>query len=239
MKLDIAKRRRVMERSKLLGHCICDPKRSCPCDVFTKLGICPCAGERVEMLDPSEVRLTQLVSSTGCASKIPAADLDAVLSRLPTVDDPNVLCGVAAADDAAIYRLVDGVHLVQTVDVFTPWGDEPRLFGRRGAANCLSDVYAMGGVPRTALSIVSFPSDTLPSEVLFQMLCGAMETLGEAGVALIGGHSIKDDEIKLGFAITGLVDPKVAAMLDKPQPGDLLVLTKPLGTGVLTFANQI
>ncbi|HOK77712.1 MAG TPA: selenide, water dikinase SelD [Verrucomicrobiota bacterium] len=239
MKIDLAKRRRVMERSRFLGHCICDPKRACPCDVFTNHGICPCAGERPDPVDVSQVKLTKLVRNAGCASKIPPAELDAVLSRLPSVTDPNVICGMAAGDDAAIYRIADGLHLVQTVDVFTPCVDDPHAFGRICAANCLSDVYAMGGVPRTALSIVAFPSDTLSAEVLFRMLEGAMKTLAEAGVALVGGHSVKDEEIKLGFAITGLIDPAVAAALEHPQPGDLLVLTKPLGTGVLAFAEQI
>lgn len=239
MKVDLAKRRAVMERSMRLGHCICEPRRSCPCDVFRTQGICPCAGERPEPVDVAQIKLTALVHNAGCASKIPPGDLEAVLQRLPRVDDPAVVSGLAAADDAGIYRIAENLCIVQTVDVFTPCVDDPHLFGRICAANCLSDIYAMGGVPRTALSIVSFPSDTIHGEVMYRMLLGAMETLAEAGVALIGGHSIKEDEIKLGFAITGLIDPAVAAALDRPQPGDVLVLTKPLGTGVLTFAQQI
>jgi selenide,water dikinase len=239
MKVDYAKRRRVMERSKLLGHCLCDVRRPCPCDVFRDDGICPCAGERPDPVDLSEVRLTQQVRNAGCASKIAPGDLDAVLSRLPPVEDPAVISGLAAGDDAAIYRITDGVCLVQTVDVFTPCVDDPRLFGRICAANCLSDIYAMGGEPRTALSVMGFPSEKLPGEVMFQMLAGAMETFGEAGVALVGGHSVKDDEIKLGFAITGLIDPRVAAGLERLEAGNALVLTKPLGTGVLNFCQQI
>jgi selenide,water dikinase len=165
--------------------------------------------------------------------------LDTILARLPAVEDPAVISGLAAADDAAIYRISDSLCLVQTVDVFTPCVDDPRLFGRICAANCLSDIYAMGGEPRTALSVLAFPSEKLSGEVIFQMLAGAMETFKEAGVALVGGHSVKDDEIKLGFAITGLIDPAVAAGLEKPNAGDALVLTKPLGTGVLTFCQQI
>lgn len=239
MKIDLAKRRRVMERSQQLGHCICDPRRPCPCDVFREDRYCPCAGERPEAIDLSQLRLTQRVHNAGCASKIAPADLDAVLSRLPTVRDPAVISGLAAADDAAIYRIQDDLCLVQTVDVFTPCVDDPRLFGRICAANCLSDIYAMGGQPRTALSILAFPSETLDGEVMFQMLSGAMETLAQAGVALVGGHSIKDEEIKLGFAITGLIDPAVAAALETPRPGDVLVLTKPLGTGILSFGRQV
>ncbi len=239
MKIDFAKRRRVMERSQRLGHCICDVRRPCPCDLLREQNLCPCAGERPDGVETAEVKLTQFVRNAGCASKIAPADLDAALARLPTVEDPAVICGLAAADDAAIYRIADDLCLVQTVDVFTPCVDDPRLFGRICAANCLSDIYAMGGEPRTALSVLAFPSERLPGEIIYQMLAGAMEIFQEAGVALVGGHSVKDDEIKLGFAITGLIHPAVAAALDKPKAGDALVLTKPLGTGVLVFCRQI
>jgi selenide, water dikinase len=239
MKIDFAKRRRVMERSQLLGHCICDVRRPCPCDVLIQQNICPCAGERPEPADVAQVKLMDYVRNAGCTSKISPADLDAVLARLPEVKDPAVISGLAAADDAAIYRISENLCLVQTVDVFTPCVDNASLFGKICAANCLSDIYAMGGTPRTALSVLAFPTEKLPGEIVFQMLAGAMETFEEAGVALVGGHSVKDDEIKLGFAITGLIDPAVASALEKPNAGDVLVLTKPLGTGVLTFARQI
>jgi selenide, water dikinase len=238
-KSDPAKRREVMERSMRLGHCICEPRRLCPCEVFRDQGICPCAGERPDPVDLSELRLTRLVRNAGCASKIAPTDLEAVLKRLPAVNDSAVVSGLAAGDDAAIYRIRDDLCLVETVDVFTPCVDDPLLFGRICAANCLSDIYAMGGDPRLALSILAFPSETLHGEVMYRLLAGAMETLAEAGVALVGGHSIKDEEIKLGFAITGVIDPAVARALDSPQVGDVLVLTKPLGTGVLTFAEQV
>ncbi|MGO8925388.1 MAG: selenide, water dikinase SelD [Limisphaerales bacterium] len=239
MKIDLTKRRLVMERSQRLGHCICDPRRPCPCDVFRDQSICPCAGERPDPVDFSQLKLTSLVRNAGCASKISPADLEAVLKRLPEVNDPAVISGLAAADDAAIYRIADNLCLVQTVDVFTPCVDDPHLFGRICAANCLSDIYAMGGEPRTALSILAFPSETSDGEIMYRMLAGAMETLGQAGVALVGGHSIKDDEIKLGFAITGLIDPAVAAALETPRADDVLLLTKPLGTGVLAFCEQV
>ena len=228
-----------MERSQLLGHCICDVRRPCPCDVFRDDGICPCAGERPDPVDLSQVKLMELVRNAGCASKIAPSELDAVLGRLPAVNDPAVISGLAAGDDAAIYRISDDLCLVQTVDVFTPCVDDPHLFGRICAVNCLSDIYAMGGEPRTALSILAFPTEKLPGEVMYQLLAGAMEIFEEAGVALVGGHSVKDDEIKLGFAITGLINPKIAAALEKPEAGDVLVLTKPLGTGVLAFGQQI
>ena len=239
MKIDFAKRHRVMERSQLLGHCICDARRPCPCDALIERNICPCAGERPDPVEISQVKLTQLVRNAGCASKIAPADLDALLGRLPAVDDPAVISGLAAADDAAIYRISDALCLVQTVDVFTPCVDDPRLFGKICAANCLSDIYAMGGEPRTALSVLAFPSEKLPGEIIFQMLDGAMEVFKQARVALVGGHSVKDDEIKLGFAITGLINPAAAAALETPRAGDALVLTKPLGTGVLAFCRQI
>ena len=238
-KIDHAKRRRIMQRSMQLGHCICDPRRPCPCDVFTQKGLCPCAGERPAPADASQVKLTQLVHNAGCASKIAAGDLEAVLSRLPAVNDPAVISGLAAADDAGIYKLTDDVYLVQTVDVMTPCVDDPYTFGRICAANCLSDIYAMGGVPRTALSVLAFPSETLDGQIMYHMMKGAMDVLADANVALIGGHSIKDDEIKLGFAITGTIEAGKLARHDTAAVGDVLVLTKPLGVGVLNFARQI
>ncbi len=237
--IDLAKRRRIMRRSMKLGHCICDPKRACPCDVFNEQGICPCAGERPEPADISNVRLTELVHNAGCASKIAPADLERVLTRLPAVDDPNVLSGLPAGDDAGVYRLPSGECLVQTVDVFSPCVDDPHTFGRICAANCLSDVYAMGGEPLTALSVLCFPSESMDGEIMYLMLRGAMETFAEAGVSLVGGHSVKDEEIKLGFAITGRIDADKVAANDTAAVGDTLVLTKPLGTGVLCFSRQV
>jgi len=239
VQFDAAKRRRVMQRSQQLGHCICDPKRPCPCDVFTGQGLCPCAGERPAAQPAAQVRLTEMVHNPGCASKISPADLEAVLARLPAVNDPAVLSGMPAGDDAGIYKLTDDVHLVQTVDVMTPCVDDPYTFGRICAANCLSDIYAMGATPRTALSILAFPAETLDGEIMYQMMRGAMEVLAEAQVALIGGHSIKDEEIKLGFAITGTIQAEAIVERGTAQIGDQLVLTKPLGAGVLNFARQI
>ena len=175
--IDAVKRSRIMQRSKKLGHCICDPKRQCPCDIFKSRGICPCAGERPDSTDVSKIKLTELVHNAGCASKIPAADLEDLLSRLPQVDDPAVISGLAAGDDAAIYKIDDHTTLVQTVDVFTPCVDDPYMFGKICACNCLSDIYAMGGVPRTALSVLAFPSETCDREIMYLMLKGAMEVL--------------------------------------------------------------
>jgi selenide,water dikinase len=237
--IDYAKRRRIMQRSMKLGHCICDPKRPCPCDVFNSQGICPCAGERPEPVAVEDVRLTQMVHNAGCASKIAPADLEGVLSRLPEVSDPAVLCGMPAGDDAGVYRLADGTCVVQTIDVMTPCVDDPYTFGKICAANCLSDIYAMGGEPKTALSVLCFPSETHDGQIMYHMMRGAMEVLDEAGCALIGGHSVKDEEIKLGFAITGMIDEAAIARRDALRVGDVLVLTKPLGAGVLNFCKQI
>jgi selenide,water dikinase len=237
--VDYTKRRRVMQRSQQLGHCICDPRRPCPCDIFTQQGYCPCAGERPAPASGADIRLTALVHNAGCASKISPRDLETVLSRLPSVDDPAVICGIPTGDDAGIYQLTDDLYLVQTVDVMTPCVDDPYTFGKICAANCLSDVYAMGGIPRTALSILAFPAETMEGEVMYQMLRGAMDIFAEAHVALLGGHSIKDDEIKLGFAITGTVAKDKIVERGTARVGDLLVLTKPLGSGVLSFARQL
>ncbi len=233
------KRRAIMARSMKLGHCICSPDRPCPCDIYKDQGLCPCAGDRPEPISLDELKLTALVHNAGCASKIAPADLEGVLSRLPEVTDPAVISGLPAGDDAGVYRLSEETALVQTVDVFTPCVDDPYTFGRICAANCLSDIYAMGAAPLTALSILAFPSETLHGEVMYQMMKGAMETLGDANCSLLGGHSIKDDEIKLGFAITGLISPERTVSLEAAAVGDVMVLTKPLGVGVLNFARQI
>lgn len=238
MSIDRARRKAVMGRSMRLGHCVCDPKKPCPCDVYQRHNVCQCAGERMPV-KPGRVALTQLVHKAGCASKIGQADLLRILSKLPPVEDPNVLVGAAAGDDAGVYRLGNGHALVQTVDVFTPCVDDPFLFGQIAAANSLSDVYAMGGTPLTALSIVGFPIDELDGTIMEAILRGGMEKLAEAGCALIGGHSINDPEIKCGFAVTGLIDSAATIQRDHARPGDALVLTKPLGTGLIAFAAQI
>jgi len=236
--VDRARRKNVMGRSMKLGHCVCDPKRSCPCDMFRQHNVCQCAGERLPV-KPGRVALTGLVHKAGCASKIGQADLLRILGNLPAVDDPNVLLGAAAGDDAGVYRLPNGHTLVQTVDVFTPCVDDPYVFGQIAAANSLSDVYAMGGTPLTALSIVGFPIDDLDASIMEAILRGGMDKLAEAGCALIGGHSINDPEIKCGFAVTGLINNGDLIQRDKARPGDALVLTKPLGTGLIAFAAQI
>jgi selenide,water dikinase len=155
------------------------------------------------------------------------------LLGLQAHEDPNVLVGYDHADDGGVYRLDDELALVQTVDFFTPIVDDPYAYGQIAAANSLSDIYAMGGNPRFALSIVGFPDDRLGPEVLHEILCGGTDKMKEAKVAVIGGHSVKDKEIKVGYCVTGLVNPRKIYNNASLQAGDALLLTKPLGTGII------
>lgn len=185
---------------------------------------------------PMDVRLTQWASCAGCGAKMDARALGEMLRRLPPSADPNLLVGMETGDDAGIYRVADGLALVQTVDFFPPIVDDPFVFGQIAAANALSDVYAMGGRPATAMNLVAFPRDDLPLDVLHEILRGGAAKLAEAGVALVGGHSINDKEIKYGFAVTGFVDPAHAVTNAGARPGDALVLTKPIGIGIVATA---
>lgn len=221
-----------------LGHCVCDPKQPCPCDLFKTKNICLCAGERLDSPTDS-VALTQLVEKAGCASKIDQLFLKSVLKDLPDTDDPRVLIGAAAGDDAGVYELSDGTCLVQTVDVFTPSVDDPYLFGQVAAANSVSDIYAMGGTPLTALSVIGFPVRKIPDAAMTDILRGGIDKLREAGVSVIGGHSINDPQIKAGFAVTGVIDKRRVFTNAAARPDDALILTKPLGTGIIAFAAQI
>jgi selenide,water dikinase len=182
------------------------------------------------------VKLTSTTSGGGCSSKVGSADLAAVLRDFPPSGDPNVIVGFSTSDDAGVYRLTDEIALVQTVDFFTPIVDDPYDFGRIAAANAISDVYAMGGTPRTALNIATFPIEDLGPEILSRILAGGAAIAREAGVAILGGHTVKDDEPKYGMAVTGTVHPERAITNAGARPGDLLVLTKPLGTGILSNA---
>jgi len=159
-----------------------------------------------------------------------------VLAKLPKQTDPNVLIGFDTADDAGVYRLAPDLALVQTVDFFTPIVDDPYTFGQIAAANALSDVYAMGGRPISALSIVGFPNTGRDVEVLERIVQGGLSKMQEAGCAVIGGHSIGDEEIKFGYAVTGLVDPARVWSNAAARPGDRLLLTKRIGTGVISTA---
>jgi selenide, water dikinase len=182
------------------------------------------------------VSLTSLSHGAGCGCKLPAASIGPLLAHVPTRPDPNVLVGFDTADDAGVYRLRDDLAIVQTVDFFTPIVDDPFDFGRIAATNALSDIYAMGATPVTALNLVAFSLQELGEEVLLEILRGGAEVAAEAGVAILGGHSIEDAEPKYGLAVTGVIDPAEVITNAGGQPGDTLVLTKPVGAGAVTTA---
>jgi len=167
------------------------------------------------------------------------ADLAYVLRQLPEPDDPNILVGSNIASDAAVYRISDEVALVQTVDFFTPVVDDPRTYGQIAAANSLSDVYAMGATPLTALNIAAFPFKDLPAEILAEIMRGGAEKAAEAGVPIVGGHTVDDAEPKYGLAVTGTVHPDRFITARGAAPGDRLLLTKPIGTGLISTALKV
>ena len=162
--------------------------------------------------------------------------LTQVLRRIPTVTDRRLLVGTSTGDDAGVYKIDRDRALVQTVDFFTPIVDDPYAYGQIAAANALSDVYAMGGRPLTALNLVGFPVEHLPLEVVNRILRGGASTLLEAKCVLVGGHTIRNPEPIYGLAVTGMVSPRLMLTNAGARPGDLLVLTKPLGTGIVTTA---
>ena len=163
-------------------------------------------------------------------------DLDKALCGMAFPTDENVMIGLERADDAGVYRIKDDLALIQTVDFFTPVVDDPYWFGQIAAANALSDVYAMGGEPRTAMNLVAFPIEEMDLSVLRSIIQGGIDKLEEAGVALVGGHSIQDREIKYGLSVTGLIHPEKVLAKKAMRKGDRLVLTKPLGTGIVNTA---
>lgn len=187
------------------------------------------------MIPDSEVRLTQMTKTAGCAAKIGPGTLAGVLEKLPKFEDPNLLVGIETSDDGAIYRVNDEVALIQTLDFFTPVVDDPYTFGQVAAANALSDIYAMGGEPKVALNIVAWPNCVNP-EFLGKILEGGASKVKEAGAVLAGGHSIQDDEPKYGLSVTGFVHPDKVFKNCGAKPGDVLILTKPLGTGIVNTA---
>lgn len=180
------------------------------------------------------LKLTSLSSCAGCASKLSRQSLTEVLRQVPVLKDPNVLVGTATGDDAGVYRLDSQRALVQTTDFFTPIVDDPYWYGQIAATNALSDVYAMGGRPLTALNLVGIPVDVVPLEIVNQIVRGGAEKIREAKCVLIGGHTIKIPEPVFGYAITGMVSPRKMLTNSHARPGDLLVLTKPIGTGIIT-----
>ena len=158
-----------------------------------------------------------------------------VLRQLPTVEDKNLLTAAIPFADAGVYRIAEDCALVQSVDFFTPIVDDPRTYGRIAAANALSDIYAMGGKPLTVMNLVGFPA-CLDHDILVEILKGGAEKVHEAGAVVVGGHTVEDDEPKYGLAVTGLINPKHLVTTAGAQPGDLLILTKPLGVGILATA---
>jgi selenide,water dikinase len=188
-------------------------------------------------MNVESIRLTELSTCAGCAAKFGAAELRSVMERVSPATNARVLVGYGDSDDAGVYLLRDDIGLVQTVDFFTPIVDDPYDFGRIAATNALSDVYAMGGRPLSALNIVAFPED-LDLSILAQILEGGASVARDAGVAILGGHTIKDAEPKYGMAVTGIVNPQRIVTNAGARIGDALVLTKPLGTGILTTARK-
>jgi len=155
---------------------------------------------------------------------------------LPLIHDPNLIVGLEKADDAGVYKLSEDLAIVQTIDFFTPIVDDPYTFGQIAVANALSDVYAMGGKPLTAMNVVCFPVKTLDISVLREILRGGLEKMREAGVVLVGGHSVDDTELKYGLSVTGVIHPSKVITKTGAKAGDKLILTKPLGTGIINTA---
>lgn len=187
-------------------------------------------------MDLESIRLTETVAKGGCAAKLPAGQLRQFLGRLALKKPKDLAVGTDTLDDACLWDLGDGRYLIQTLDFFTPIVDDPREFGMIAAANALSDVFAMGGQPSIALTIMGFPSAKLPLELIEPLMAGAVAKIEEAGACLAGGHTIDDDTLKLGFAVTGFVAKDKAWTNAGARAGDALILTKGLGTGTITSA---
>jgi selenide,water dikinase len=186
----------------------------------------------------SGIALTSLAHGAGCGCKLPAAALLPIVRGLPAIVDERVLVGPETGDDAGVYRLTEDLALIVTIDFFTPIVDDPFDFGRIAAANALSDVYAMGGRPVLAMNVVAFPLERLGGDVLREILRGGAAIAGQAGIAIVGGHSIDDAEPKYGLAVTGTVHPDEVISNGGGRPGDVLVLTKPLGVGAIVTARK-
>ena len=184
-----------------------------------------------------KIKLTKLANCAGCGAKVGAGVLAKLLDGLKVRSDPNLLVGFDKSDDASVYKVSDELALVQTVDFFPPIADDPYIFGAIAATNALSDVYAMGGEPKLALNIMAVPAD-LPKEAVHQILRGGYEKAYEAGAIITGGHSILDREPKYGLAVTGFVHPDKVLTNSGAQDGDVLLLTKPIGIGILTTAAK-
>ncbi|WP_295865478.1 selenide, water dikinase SelD [uncultured Oscillibacter sp.] len=188
-------------------------------------------------MEEQNIKLTKLAKCAGCGAKVGAGVLAQLLEGIRVHRDPNLLVGFDKSDDASVYRISDELALVQTVDFFPPIADDPYLFGQIAATNALSDVYAMGGEPKLCLNIMAVP-ESMPKEAVHQMLRGGYDKVYEAGALITGGHSILDDEPKYGLCVTGFVHPEKMLTNSGARPGDVLLLTKPIGLGVLTTAQK-
>ena len=188
-------------------------------------------------MEEKSIKLTKLTKCAGCGAKVGAGVLAQLLEGIRVHHDPNLLVGFDKSDDASVYKISDDLALVQTVDFFPPIADDPYLFGQIAATNALSDVYAMGGEPKLCLNIMAVPED-MPKEAVHDILRGGYDKVYEAGALITGGHSILDEEPKYGLAVTGFVHPDKMLTNSAARPGDVLVLTKPIGIGVLTSAGK-
>lgn len=186
-------------------------------------------------MEKERIQLTQFAKSAGCAAKLSPQILAEVVGKLPNFQNENLLVGVETSDDAAVYRISEDLAMIQTLDFFPPMVDDPYTFGQIAAANALSDIYAMGGEPKLALNIVAYPN-CLGAEVLGEILAGGADKVKEAGAVLAGGHSINDEEPKYGMSVTGFVHPDKIWKNQGACPGDVLILTKALGTGLVNTA---
>jgi selenide,water dikinase len=186
-----------------------------------------------------KIDLLQMVESGGCSAKIPPKQLEEILKYLPLPYDPNILVDITTHDDAGVYRLNDEMAIVLTTDFFPPVCSDPYEFGQIAAANSISDIYAMGACPALALNIMMFPSAKLPMEVYAGIIRGGFDKATEAGVRIIGGHTIDDYPPKYGLAVTGFVHPKKVITNAGAKPGDRVILTKPLGTGIILAAQRL
>ncbi len=191
-----------------------------------------------DMQPPGAVRLTHRSPAGGSAISIGASELARVLSTIRVPSDPRVLAGTATSDDAGVFQIAKSLALIQTVDFFTPIVDDPYDFGRIAATSALGNVYAMGGTPITALNVIGFPLDKLGEDILRRILEGGAAVAAQAGVAILGSHAIQDDEPHYGLAVTGTCPPDRVVTNAGARPGDLLLLTKPLGGGILTTARR-
>lgn len=183
------------------------------------------------------IKLTTLTKTSGCAAKIGPAILDSVLKNLPKFDNPNLLVGFDKKDDACVYKVSDDKAIIQTVDFFPPMVDDPYTFGQVAATNALSDIYAMGGDPAVAMNLLCFPS-CLDSSIMHDILAGGYSKIQEAGAVVAGGHTIADPTPKYGLCVSGFAHPKEILTNSNAKSGDVLVLTKPLGIGILNTANK-